>query len=104
MCAAGVTRPAKPDRRMIAKSESRKYAKTQSRSLACTARAAPIFARWTHRPRPADRARRRGLAGSVAVGLAAARPNEGEALAVLLVEEVGVDRRVEARVVQLDRE
>jgi hypothetical protein len=44
------------------------------------------------------------LAGSVAVGLAAARPDEGGALAVLVVEEVGVDRRDEARVVQLDRE
>src|SRR5579871_1714385 len=41
---------------------------------------------------------------SVAVGLAAARPDEGEALAVLVVEEVGVNRRVETRVVQLDRE
>ena len=42
--------------------------------------------------------------GLVAVGLAAARPNEGEALAVLVVEEVGVNRRVEAGIVQLDRE
>jgi len=41
---------------------------------------------------------------SVAVGLAAARPDEGEALAVLVVEEIGVDRGVEARIVQLDRE
>src|SRR5271166_6762620 len=99
MCAAGVTRPAKPDRRIISKSESRKYAKTQSRSLACTACAAPIFARWAHRPRPADRARPRGLAGSVAVGLAAAGPDEGVAFAVLIVEQVGVNRRVEARIV-----
>jgi hypothetical protein len=44
------------------------------------------------------------VSGSVAVGLAAARPDEGEALAVLVVEEVGVDRRVEAGIVQLDRE
>jgi hypothetical protein len=44
------------------------------------------------------------MADSVAVGLAAAGPDEGEALAVLVVEEVGVDRGDEARVVQLDRE
>ena len=55
------------------------------------------------RPRPVARA---GLskAGSVAVGLAAAGPDQGEGLAVLVVEEVGVDRSVEARIVQLDRE
>jgi hypothetical protein len=50
---------------------------------------------------------RRGVAAmadSVAVGLAAAGPDEGEALAVLVVDEVGVDRGDEARVVQLDRE
>ena len=41
---------------------------------------------------------------SVAVGLAAAGPNQGEGLGVFVVEEVGVDRSVEARVVQLDRE
>src|SRR5271166_6188497 len=105
MCAAGVTRPAKPDRRI---SQSLSAGNTQSpkaaKPLACTAGGAPSSARWAHRPRPADRARRRGLAGSVAVGLPAARPNEGEVLAVLVVEEVGVDRRVEARIVQLDRE
>jgi len=43
-------------------------------------------------------------AGSVGVGLPAAGPDEREALAVLVVEEVGVDRSVEARIVQLDRE
>ena len=42
--------------------------------------------------------------GSVAVGLAAAGPDEGVAFAVLVVEEVREDRRVEARIVQLDRE
>src|SRR5271165_4497105 len=42
--------------------------------------------------------------GSLAVRLAAAGPDEGEAVAVLVVEEVGVDRRVEAGIVQLDRE
>src|ERR1700676_2364286 len=42
--------------------------------------------------------------GLVAVRLAAAGPDEGVAFAVLVVEEVGVDRGVEARVVQLDRE
>src|ERR1700704_7063694 len=42
--------------------------------------------------------------GSVAVGLAAAGPDEGVALGVFVVEEVGVDRSVEARIVQFDRE
>ena len=55
-------------------------------------------------PRPGDRAGRWGKSGSVAVGLAAAGPDEGVAVAVLVVEEVRVDRRVEARIVQLDRE
>jgi hypothetical protein len=41
--------------------------------------------------------------GSVAV-LARPRPDEGVGLGVFVVEEVGVDRSVEARVVQLDRE
>src|SRR6266849_7991239 len=41
---------------------------------------------------------------SVAVGPAAARPDEAEGLAAFVVEEVGVDRRVEARIVELDRE
>ena len=43
-------------------------------------------------------------AGSVGVGLAAAGPDQRVALAVLVVEEVRVDRSVEARIVQLDRE
>ena len=42
--------------------------------------------------------------GLVGVGLAAARPDERVALAVFVVEEVRVDRSVEARVVQLDRQ
>jgi hypothetical protein len=42
--------------------------------------------------------------GSVAVGLAAAGPDEGVAVGALVVEEVGVDRSVDARIVQLDRE
>jgi hypothetical protein len=41
---------------------------------------------------------------SVPVGLAAAGPDQGEGLGVFVVEEVGVDRSVEARIVQLDRE
>ena len=55
------------------------------------------------KPRP-EAGRGIVVSGSVAVGLAAARPDEGEALAVLVVEEVSVDRRVEAGIVQLDRE
>src|SRR5438445_11808537 len=42
--------------------------------------------------------------GSVAVAAAGARPDEAEAFAFLVVEEVGVDRSVEARVVQLETE
>ena len=45
-----------------------------------------------------------GWPGSVAVGLAAAGPDEGVGLCVFVVEEVGVDRSVEARIVQFDRE
>ena len=41
---------------------------------------------------------------SITIRLAAAGPDEGVALAVLVVEEVGVDRSVEARIVELDRE
>src|SRR6267154_709873 len=41
---------------------------------------------------------------SVAVGPAAARPDQVEGLAALVIEEVGVDRRGEARIVELDRE
>src|SRR6266849_2721004 len=41
---------------------------------------------------------------SVAIGPAAARPDEAEGLAAFVIEEVGVDRRVEARIVELDRE
>ena len=40
----------------------------------------------------------------VAVGLAAAGPDQGVGLGVLVVEEVGVDRSVEARIVEFDRE
>lgn len=43
-------------------------------------------------------------AGSIGVGLAAAGPDERVALAALFVEEVRVDRSIEARIVQLDRE
>src|ERR1700734_1705601 len=55
-------------------------------------------------PRSEVRAGRCSGIGLVAVLAAGAGPDEGVAVAVLIVEEVGVDRRVEARVVQLDRE
>ena len=55
------------------------------------------------RPRPVSRAGPRRLV-SVAIRFAAAGPDERETLAVLVVEEIGVDRGVEARIVQLDRE
>jgi hypothetical protein len=41
---------------------------------------------------------------SVAVAAIGTRPDEAESLAALVLEEVGVDRRVEARVVELNRE
>src|SRR6516162_2312133 len=40
----------------------------------------------------------------VAVGLAVAGPDQGVGLGVLVVEEVGVNRSVEARIVEFDRE
>src|SRR5215469_15757956 len=55
-------------------------------------------------PRPEVRAGHCSGIGSVSVLPAAARPDEGEAVTVLVVEEVGVDRRVERGIVQLDRE
>jgi len=42
--------------------------------------------------------------GSVAALLAAAGPDEREGLTVLVVEEVGLDRSSEARIVELDRQ
>ncbi len=40
----------------------------------------------------------------LAVLLAATGPDQGVALAAFIVEEVGVDRRAEAWVIQLDRD
>src|SRR5258707_4920100 len=50
------------------------------------------------------RARRCHRCRSVAVRPAAARPDQAEGLAAFVIEEVGVDRRGEARIVELDRE
>jgi hypothetical protein len=50
------------------------------------------------------RAGRCGRCRSVAVRPAAARPDEAEGFAAFVIEEVGVDRRGEARIVELDRE
>src|SRR5260370_12182228 len=50
------------------------------------------------------RAGRRRRLRSVAVGPAAARPDQAEGLAAFVIEEVGIDRRGEARIVELDRE
>src|SRR5262249_59995684 len=50
---------------------------------------------------PGGRSRR---CRSVAVGPAAPRPDQAEGLAAFVIEEVGVDRRGEARIVELDRE
>jgi len=53
-----------------------------------------------------NRWRGRGLIqiGSVAIGLAAAGPDERVAFTILIVEQVGEDRRVEARIVEFERE
>src|SRR5262249_7893473 len=50
------------------------------------------------------RSGRCGWFRSVAVRPAAARPDQAEGLAAFVVEQVGVDRRVEAWIVELDRE
>jgi hypothetical protein len=55
-------------------------------------------------PRPEVRAGRRGGFGSVSVLPAGARPYEGVAVALLVIEEVGVNRRVERGIIQLDGE
>src|SRR5262249_1724208 len=49
---------------------------------------------------PGGRSRR---CRSVAVGPAAARPDQAEGLATFVIEKVGVDRRGEARIVELNR-
>jgi hypothetical protein len=54
--------------------------------------------------RPARRAGRFMWPPLVIVGLAAAGPDQGVGLGVFVVEEVGVDRSVEARIIELDRE
>src|SRR5277367_1255475 len=56
------------------------------------------------KPRLEVQAGRWGRSISVAVAFGGARPDQGEALAVLVVEEVGENRRVEARIVELERE
>ena len=43
-------------------------------------------------------------AGSIAAALAAAGPDQGVGRGAFVVEEVRVDRRIEARIVELDRE
>src|SRR6516165_7892153 len=56
------------------------------------------------RPRPEVRAGLTAGSGLLAVGPAAAGPDQAVALAVLVLEEVGVDGRREARIVELERE
>src|SRR5262249_35647968 len=65
--------------------------------------ASTVAGRAARKPRPAVRAGACCRSGSVAVLLAAAGPDEGESLAIVL-DQVGVDRNGEARIVQLDRE
>src|SRR5216683_4457586 len=71
---------------------------------ATDAPACPDLADHDERPRPVSRTGPYARPALVAARLAAARPDEGEGLAVLVVEEVGEDRRVEARIIELDRE
>ena len=47
---------------------------------------------------------RKSSVGGSRAGLLGPRPDEGVALALFVVEEVRVDRSVEARIVKLDRE
>src|SRR3970040_1841231 len=76
----------------------------RGRGLRCAAQSVGAVPVWPEEPaRPMYRAGRWD-AGSVGVGLAAAGPDERVALAALFVEEVRVNRSVEARIVQLDRE
>ncbi len=96
-------RPATLDRRKVVNPERRGCGGSNNRAYACAPPGPGRCAFCAGKPRPGF-GRGFVVSGSVAVGLAAARPDEGEALAVFVVEEVGVDRRVEARVVQLDRE
>src|SRR6266487_79602 len=65
--------------------------------------ASTVAGRAARKPRPVVRAGACCRSGSVAVLLAAAGPDEGESLAIVL-DQVGVDRNGEARIVQLDRE
>ena len=83
------TRSAPPQRRKRAKPSTWKTDKTESRITGLEGLAPPE-----------DRAgRRRRLVGAAAVG---AGPDQAVALAVLVVEEVGVDRGGEARIVELE--
>src|SRR5262249_9433324 len=103
-------RGVKPPRHRAADPQSAGPEKREARSaarsgLARRGRDGRTVAGWgTEIPRPVDP--KRGLAAAglalVAVRLTAARPNEGEGFAVL--DEVGVDRYREARIVELDRE
>jgi hypothetical protein len=61
-------------------------------------------AQTTRKPRPVVPDGAFCRSGSVAVLLATTRPDEGEGFAAFVVEEVGVDRSGEARIVELDRE
>src|SRR5215216_5969704 len=40
---------------------------------------------------------------SIAIRLAAPRPDQGKGIGIIVLEEVGVDRSVEARIVEFDR-
>ncbi len=56
------------------------------------------------KPHPVSRTGHFEWSGLLAVGLAGPGPDQRVALAVLIVEKVGEDRRVEAGVIQFDRE
>lgn len=62
--------------------------------------APPLF---TQMP-PPDIAGRGSVRDLLAAGLAAAGPDQAVTLAAFIIEEVGVDRRAEAGVIQLDRD
>ena len=82
-------------------------------SKSCVVRVEPFSDGYRHSPKAPVNVHSTsppGIAGRgswrllLAVLLAAAGPDKGVALAAFIVEEVGVDRRAEARIIQLDRD
>jgi hypothetical protein len=82
--------------------ESASWQKPGKRNRGCSSRTGRTIPR-AKTPRSGERGVF-ALVGSIGVGLAAAGPDQGVGLGAFVVEEVRVDRRIEARIVELDRE